>query len=335
MKIGIIGCGLIGHKRSTSILRVGADQVVVACDTLPAAASKLAAAHPGCGITEDWHQVLARPDLDAVVVAAVHGALAEITGAALAAGKHVLVEKPAARMGRELIPVVALYEDLKATRGLKCKVGFNHRFHPALGKAKSIVAAGTIGDLMFVRGRYGHGGRVGYEQEWRANPQLSGGGEMLDQGMHLIDLSRWFLGDFPRVKGTAKTCFWDMKVDDNAFMLLETARGQVAHLHVSWTEWKNLFSFEIYGRVGKLHIEGLGGSYGIERLSHYQMRPEMGPPDTLTYEFPGPDLSWDEEWKEFRQSIAQDRDPVGDLLDAFQAHLIVDQIYRENGYDHR
>ena len=117
--------------------------------------------------------------------------------------------------------------------------------------------------------------------------------------------------------------------------MLETGKGQVAHLQVSWTEWKNLFSFEIYGRIGKLHIEGLGGSYGVERLSHYQMRPEMGPPDTFIREYPGPDLSWDAEWLDFRQSIQEDRDPVGDLLDAFQAHLIIDQIYRENGHDHR
>ena len=128
---------------------------------------------------------------------------------------------------------------------------------------------------MFVRGRYGHGGRIGYDREWRANPGLSGGGELIDQGVHMIDLSRWFLGDFREIQGYAHTYFWDMPVDDNGFMILRTAKNQTAFLHVSCTEWKNLFSLEIYGRKAKLHIEGLGGSYGLEKLSFYKMLPEM------------------------------------------------------------
>ncbi len=104
--------------------------------------------------------------------------------------------------------------------------------------------------------------------------------ELIDQGIHLIDLAGWFLGDFAKVEGHAQTYFWKMPVDDNAFLDLRTAKDQTAWLHVSCTEWKNLFSFEIYGRDAKLHIQGLGGSYGVERLYHYQMRPEMGPPDT-------------------------------------------------------
>ena len=132
-------------------------------------------------------------DVDIVVVATTNDALAEIAAAAVEAGKHVLVEKPAARIGRRDRP-----RDRRgrgATRRL-VRVGFNHRYHPALQKARELVDAGALGPLMFVRGRYGHGGRVGYEKEWRADPALSGGGELIDQGVHLIDLSRWFLGDF-------------------------------------------------------------------------------------------------------------------------------------------
>ena len=139
---------------------------------------------------------------------------------------------------------------------------------------------------MFIRGRYGHGGRIGYDREWRADPTLSGGGELIDQGVHLIDLSRWFLGDFAHVDGAAHTYFWDMPVDDNAFLRLTTAAGQVALLHVSCTEWKNLFSLRDLRPHGKLQIDGLGGSYGIERLTHYRMLPEMGPPETTIWEYP-------------------------------------------------
>ena len=170
-----------------------------------------------------------------------------------------------------------------------------------------------MGELMFIRARYGHGGRVGYDKEWRADPKLSGGGELIDQGIHLIDLAGWFLGDFEKIDGHATTYFWKMPVDDNAFLSLQTAKGQTAWLHVSCTEWKNLFSFEIYGRDAKLHIEGLGGSYGVEKLYHYQMKPEMGPPDTKLYEFPGPDESWRMELTEFEKDIQLKRKPDAGL----------------------
>src|SRR5438552_774793 len=134
----------------------------------------------------------------------------------------------------------------------------------------------------------------------RAHKAVSGGGELIDQGVHLIDMARWFLGaELTLAHAELRTSFWDMPVDDNAFLTLTAPKdqgGQVAHLHASCTEWKNLFSFEIYARHTKLHLEGLGGSYGVERLYHYQMRPEMGPPDTLVYEYPGADTSWAAEW---------------------------------------
>ena len=127
-------------------------------------------------------------------------------------------------------------------------------------------------------------GTKGYDREGRADPQLSGGGELIDQGVHLIDLAGWILGEFPVVEGHAATHFWDMKVDDNAFLSLRTATGQTAWLHASCTEWKNLFSLELYGRKAKIAIDGLGGSYGVERLSFFKMLPEMGPPETTIYE---------------------------------------------------
>ncbi len=158
---------------------------------------------------------------------------------------------------------------------------------------------------------------------------------MIDQGVHLIDLARWFLGDFPEVGGYAHTYFWDMPVDDNAFLLLKTAKKQVAFLHASCTEWKNTFSFELYGRNGKLQIEGLGGSYGPERLSYYKMLPQMGPPETTVWEFPTADDSWETETAEFLEDIRLQRRPAAGLSDAVAALEIVEKIYRGSGYDHR
>jgi predicted dehydrogenase len=188
----------------------------------------------------------------------------------------------------------------------------------------------VLGDMMFVRGRYGHGGRLGYDKEWRSDPKLAGGGELIDQGVHLIDLSRWFLGEFIEVSGFAHTYFWEMPVDDNAFMLLKTARQQTAFLHVSCTEWKNLFSLEIYGRDAKLHVEGIGGSYGVERLSYYKMLPEMGPPETTIWEYPMADRSWHLEFEEFLEDIRLDRKPSANLDDAKAALQIIAKIYKQS-----
>jgi predicted dehydrogenase len=151
---------------------------------------------------------------------------------------------------------------------------------------------------------------------------------LIDQGPHLIDLARWFLNaEFPHVEGMAHTYFWDMPVDDNAFMLLRTADDKAAFLHVSCTEWKNLFSMEIYGRIGKLEISGLGGSYGIERLCWYKMLPEMGPPETMCWEFPMADDSWEQETSEFLDDIRLGRAPAAGLKDAAAALRVIDRIY--------
>lgn len=325
--VAILGCGLIGQKRSKSL--AGA-RLVVCADVDEKRAQALAAGFPNCDATVDWRAAVCRDDVNMVVVATTNDALVETSLAAVRAGKHVLVEKPAARNVAELDPLINAAQKDK----VQVRVGFNHRYHPALLKARELVDAGELGELMFVRGRYGHGGRKGYDREWRANPSLSGGGELIDQGVHMIDLSRWFLGDFTEIQGFAHTYFWDMPVDDNGFMLLKTIKNQTAFLHVSCSEWKNLFSLEIYGREAKLHVEGLGGSYGVERLSFYKMLPEMGPPDTTIWEYPRGDNSWALEFAEFLEDVRLDRTPSANLNDARAALVAVEKIYKDSGYDY-
>jgi predicted dehydrogenase len=200
--------------------------------------------------------------------------------------------------------------------------------HPAALKAVELFRGGALGPIMFVRGRYGQGGRVGYEKEWRADPKLSGGGELIDQGVHLIDLAGIFLGEFTTMEGHAATYFWNMPVDDNAFLSLRNAAGNTAWLQVSCSEWKNLFSLEIYGRAAKLHWEGLGGSYGIERLTYYKMLPQMGPPETTIFEYPRGDESWKIEMSEFFEDIKLNRTPVPGLKEAKAALSVVERIYQ-------
>lgn len=326
MNVAIVGCGLIGQKRARAL----AGARLVACADLSAARAEDLASSYGA-VACNWKDAVRRDDVQLVVVATTNDALATVALEAIQAGKHVLIEKPAARSVAEIDPLIEAAD----RQGVQVRVGFNHRYHPALQKVREIVDSGALGELMFLRGRYGHGGRIGYDKEWRANPELSGGGELIDQGVHLIDLSRWFLGDFPGVEGHAATYFWDMPVDDNAFLILRNADDRTAFLHVSCTEWKNLFSLEIYGRTGKLQIDGLGGSYGVERLTFHRMLPEMGPPETTAWEYPRGDQSWDLEFREFLEDIAQSRTPSPGLRDARAALEVVRRIYEASGYDHR
>jgi predicted dehydrogenase len=323
MNYAIIGCGLIGKKRVTG-MPAGA-QLIIACDTnLPRAEElvKLARSGRACA---DFNDAVADPKVEVVFIATLNSMLAPIALAAVKCGKHVLVEKPAAISVKELDELEAA---AKKT-GALVRVGYNHRYHPAALKAVEIFRSKALGPMMFLRGRYGHGGRIGYEKEWRADAKISGGGELIDQGVHLIDLAGIFLGDFTTVEGHATTYFWQMPVDDNAFLSLRNATGNTAWLHVSCSEWKNLFSLEIYGRDAKLHWEGLGGSYGMEKLTYYKMLPQMGPPETTIWEFPRGDESWKIEMAEFFEDIKLKRTPVPGLKEAKAALAVVEKIYQK------
>ena len=328
LSFAVIGCGLIGRKRTLSLSKVPGARLLYACDLDPARAAGVAALAPGCAVSTAYEQVLADPKVDAVVVSTLNAALAPIALAAAEAGKHVLIEKPGALSAAELHAIA----EAAAGAQVQVRIGYNHRFHPGLQKARELFDSGVMGPLMFLRGRYGHGGRKGYDREWRADPKLSGGGELIDQGVHLIDLASWFMGDFTGVDGHAATYFWDMKVDDNAFLSLRTAGGQTAWLHVSCTEWKNLFSLEIYGRDAKIAIDGLGGSYGVERVTYYKMLPQMGPPETTSWEYPGGDDSWAAEMAAFAVDIRTGREPSPGLREGARTLEIVESIYRKSGY---
>ena len=320
MNVGIIGCGLIGNKRAKSL---GEHKLLAVADTNIDRAQQLAARHPGCAVSFDWQDIARHPDIDVVIVSTTNDTLSAATIASVESGKHVLVEKPAGRN------VAELESALRAAKqsGKFVKVGFNHRFHPALCRAKEIFDSNTCGPLMYIRARYGHGGRLGMETEWRGNPAIAGGGEMLDQGVHLIDLARWFAGDFSDVAGHVWRYFWNWQVEDNGFAILRTPAGVTAMLHASCTEWKNLFSFEIFCRDAKLQIDGLGGSYGTEKLTLYKMLPQLGPPETTSWEWPFPDASWDLEMKYFIDCIEHARAPEGNLVDAVAAMRVVEALY--------
>lgn len=338
LRVALIGCGVVGRRRARIIGRP-AGTLVVAVDRDPARAAQVAE-ELGCEVGGDWQAAIRREDVDAVIVSTTNDALAPIAAAALGHGKHVLVEKPMARTPSEAEAVARAslaHENRHAVKRRMpvLKVGFNHRYHPGMVRAHAALQRGDIGEPFFIRCRYGHGGRPGYETEWRAAAEIAGGGELLDQGIHALDLFRWFLGDFVEAAGFTSTYVWKPAVEeagrrgveDNAFCLFRTAKGQVASLHASWTQWKNLFSFEVVGRDGYVVVEGLGGSYGTERFTYGRRQPTSGPPDEHSIEFPGPDLSWQEEWTEFVAALRGERPPLGSVYDAWEAVKMVQAVY--------
>ena len=320
LNVGVIGCGLIGHKRAEAI---GSKNQLIACFDVVSDASTNFANKFGClackSLDEFFHQ-----KLDVVFVSTVHESLSQIAVLCLQNGFHTFIEKP----GGISVTDLSTIKNAKLSTELKCQVGFNHRFHPSMLKAHELIAAGELGELYFLRARYGHGGRLGYEKEWRANKCLSGGGELIDQGTHLIDLSNMFFPNLELKFAELKTYFWDMDVEDNAFLFLENNVGNCCHIHVSCTEWKNTFSFEIYGARGKLAISGFNNSYGLETLHFYKMLPEMGPPETVAFEYPGRDGSWFIENQTFFAAIETDSPEAVSIDDAINCLRIVEDAYK-------
>src|SRR5688500_9724105 len=206
-EFAVIGCGSVGRKR---VAALGANPpLLYACDVNAMRADEVAKLAPRAKAVTDHNAALEDPHVKAVIVSTLNSSLAPITLDAVRAGKHVLVENPGGLSSAELREV----QSAATKPGVHVRIGYNHRFHPALQKAREIIDHGALGPLMFLRARYGHGGRKGYDREWRADPKLSGGGELIDQGVHLIDLAGWFLGEFATIDGHAATFFWDMKVD--------------------------------------------------------------------------------------------------------------------------
>lgn len=321
MKIGIIGAGMIGGKRALSATESG-DRIVKVADTNLERAKALSLSYPGSVATSSWKEVVSDKRIEAVVVSTTHNNLAKISYEALKAGKHVLSEKPLGINVKEVGKCVALARKKK----LIYKGGYNHRFHPGISKAKEFFDRGAIGKIIYINGIYGHGGRPGYEKEWRMQKKISGGGELIDQGAHLIDLSLWFYGKMPKqIFGAVSTAFWKINVEDNAFVILKDGNF-VANLHAGWTEWKNRFVFEIYGQKGYLKVNGLGGSYGNETLTQGVRIPGKAPKEKL-WTFENKDVSWKKEWQNFKLAINRKAKINGTGSEGLEVLKVIEKIY--------
>lgn len=324
MRIAVAGAGLIGSRRA-HIAQADADTTVAVVVDTDVERARALAAEIGCEWSTDWRSALERARPDACVVATPHKYLTPLTVLALDAGCHVLCEKPLGRTPDEAFAAVTAART--ASRVLK--TGFNLRYHAGIRKAHEVAMRGSLGDLMHIRCRYGHGGRPGYDREWRGDPELSGGGELIDQGIHVLDLFRWFLGDFDAVRGFISKAFWVAGgVEDNVFALLRTPSGQIGLLHASWTQWRNLFSLEVFGRDGYVIVDGLGGSYGPEVLTYGRRDPTGGSPREERIPV-DPEDPWRAEWRAFVATVRGGRDPAPSGEDGWRALMLAHEIYRE------
>lgn len=322
--VAVIGCGVIGKRRADEAHLHARTRLVATAD-IDAEAAVSVAAPSGAQSFDEWRDAALRDDVDVVVVATPNASLTKITCAALQAGKHVLVEKPMGRNYAEAKEMLAASE----AAGRRLKVGLNHRYHPAVAEAHRRFTAGMIGPFIHARVRYGHGGRPGYEKEWRGSRDLAGGGALTDLGVHAVDLLHWFVGVPDEAFAYLQTAVWPLgDLEDNTFALLRWKNGTVASLHATWTQWKNLFSFELFGRDGSLVVEGLGKSYGVESLTMSIRRPEGGVPEQEKIIFDREDDSWDLEWDDFVSGIVSGSPFLSDAREGVQVMRTLDAIYR-------
>jgi predicted dehydrogenase len=329
LRAGIVGYGYMGQIRRQNIADHPDLELAAICD-------------PGCHqavvaqnvpFYDRWED-LVDADLDLVFVCTPNNLIPEVAVKALYSGRHVFCEKPP---GRSLADIQRIRAAELANQGCKLLFGFNHRHHPGITDAKAIIDSGALGDILTMRGVYGKGGGYDYHTSWRNDPAIGGGGILLDQGIHMLDLFRLFVGEFSEAIGMRGITAFDIPVEDNAFVLLRTPRGQLAQLHSSATSWKHTFRLEIGCERGYVVISGLlskTGSYGRETLV-VGRRPAPGeraalgnPREETTYYDADP--SWDIEVAHLVECILQNK-PVekGTSLDSLRVMEIVDCVYRE------
>lgn len=325
LKVAIVGYGKMGKIREASIKSHPALDLVVICE------NNLQNDSLGVPICQDYKSVL-NHNPDIVFVCTPNKYLPDIVCYFLNNRIHVFCEKPP---GRNIEDVKMMLRTEKANPGIKLKFGFNHRYHQAVIDAKSIIDQGRLGKILWMRGIYGKAGGNKYEKGWRNKREISGGGILIDQGIHMVDLFRLFCGEFNEAKSFVKQLYWPVEVEDNVFALLKNKEGQIAMLHSSATQWKHYFLLDIYLEKGYVTITGILSStrtYGMETLKiarciyDEEGYPLPNPDETINYY--EDDLSWKMELDEFIDNIFNDiPTQVGTCLDAYKTMQLVENIY--------
>ena len=325
LKVAIAGYGVVGRRRREHIDRHPSLQTVAVCD------QRL----DGQGTFEDGvrysthYKNLLEQDPDLLFVCLTNDLNPDVTIAGLEKGLHVFCEKPP---GRDVDDIARVIEVEKKHPGLKLKYGFNHRYHDSVRDALALVLSGEMGEVINLRGIYGKSQLITFGQtSWRTQRDLAGGGVLLDQGIHMVDLLRLFAGEFTQVHSFISNDFWNHDVEDNAYALMRTDAGTVAILHSSATQWRHRFSLEITLERGAITLSGIlsgSKSYGAETMTVARRgEDDVGDPSEQTTRY-NKDSSWADEIAEFADAVLMDK-PItnGSSNDALKTMQLVYRIY--------
>ena len=336
IKVGICGFGVVGARRLEYLEKSGKFQIVALCD------NKFKDFHNHIPLIKCFQssEELLRQDLDAVFVCLPNDVAPQVTIAALNKGFHVFCEKPP---GRSVEDILLVRQAESQHPKLKLKYGFNHRYHHSVIKALALIKSGEMGSVLNMRGVYGKSAiipwpRVSAEnlglsgrRYWRTDREISGGGILLDQGIHMVDLMRTFAGEFVEYKSMVTNSYWKHDVEDNAYALMRTASGAVAMLHSTATQWRHKFSLDVHLSEGALTLSGIlssSRSYGEEELRIILRKDsDNGNPEERVISYLNDD-SWGLEIAEFAECILNDEAvKIGSSLDALKTMQTVFNIY--------
>ena len=328
-KVGIIGYGKMGQTRHQAINELDCAEVVAISE--PNLVGKQVENLPNLSHDE----IIGRPDIDAILIATPNYLNKPLTIKALNAGKHVFCEKPPCFTAADMMEI----REAEKASGKKLMYGFNHRHHDSIIRMKEIVDSKQYGNILWMRGRYGKSVTPDDCDQWRAKKELAGGGILIDQGIHMLDLFLYLAGDFDSVKAEVSNLYWKMDVEDNAFVILRnTETNCVASLHSTMTQWRHLFSLEVFLEKGYMVLNGLitsTMSYGKEILTIAKSRsaaPAATWQDEVRTEYMN-NNSWRYEMSQFFDAIREDRPvKIGNSDDALRLMTIIDKIYAQKSF---
>ena len=319
VRVAQIGAGSFGLKRAESVQQCKNAELVAIADnnskTALEAANKL-------GTTQRTVEaVFDDPSIEVITIATPNAFHAEIACAALESGKHVLCEKPVARNAKEALLIL---ETSRKTEK-HVKVGSNHRYFSSVQKAREIVDSGSIGKIVSFNGRIGHNGER-IKGSWFWDKERSGGGAILDNGCHLLDIARWFMGDFTRGSGLASNAYWkEAGVEDTATGVFATADGRVATINASWRLLSGYFHFELNGEKGYITVDGRFDTHGGDRVFERNFD-DGGQIKSYDFGHVRPE-SYKLELEDFFTCLKESRKPDPDAEDGYKIMKMVEAIY--------
>lgn len=328
LTFAIAGFGKMGHIRYNTIKEFPSWRVKWICEV-----EKKADFPEGVQHTSDIKEILEDKEVDAVIVCTPNHLLKDIVVKGLKSGKHVFCEKPPGRNLDEFKEMVKAEKENPAA--LKLMFGFNHRHHESVIYAKKLIDSGEYGEILWMRGRYGKSVDANFFSTWRAKKELAGGGIFLDQGIHMLDLFLMLCGDFEEVHALVSSLYWKLDIEDNVFAMFRNKKGQAASLHSTMTQWRHLFSLEIFLSRGYITINGLktsSNTYGDEAMSIVKNR---SAPPAATWDKEEDmifhvDNSWRRELEIFADAIEKGYPvPVGNSDDALKLMRLVEEVYKQ------